>query len=41
MTPNSLIEKLHAIDFDMNALNLTFDYLTGRKQRVKVNSSFS
>ena len=25
----------------MNALNLIFDYLTGRKQRVKINSSFS
>ena len=25
----------------MNALNLIFNYLTGRKQRVKVNSSFS
>ena len=27
--------------FDLNALNLIFDYLTRRKQRVKVNSSFS
>ena len=26
---------------DMNALNLIFDYLTGRKQQVKINSSFS
>ena len=25
----------------MDALNLIFDYLTGRKQRVKINSSFS
>ena len=25
----------------MNALNLIFDNLTGRKQRVKINSSFS
>ena len=25
----------------MNALNLILDYLTGRKQRVKINSSFS
>ena len=27
--------------FDMNALNLIFYYLTGRKQRVKINSGFS
>ena len=25
----------------MNALNLIFDYLTGRKQTVKINSNFS
>ena len=25
----------------MNALNLIFDYLTGRKEKVKINSSFS
>ena len=36
-----LIAKLYALNFDMNALNLIFDYLTGRKQRVKINSSFS
>ena len=36
-----LIAKLHAPNFDMKALNLIFDYLTGRKQRVKINSSFS
>ena len=36
-----LIAKLHALNFDMNALNLIFDYLIGRKQRVKINSSFS
>ena len=41
MTHDFLIAKLHALNFDMNALNLIFDYLTGRKQRVKVNSSFS
>ena len=38
---HDLITKLHALNFDMNALNLIFDYLTGRKQRVKINSSFS
>ena len=41
MTHDLLIAKLHALNFDMNALNLIFDYLTGRKQRVKMNSSFS
>ena len=41
MTHDLLIAKLHALNFDMNALNLIFDYLTERKQRVKINSSFS
>ena len=41
MTHELLIVKLHALNFDMNALNLIFDYLTGRKQRVKINSTFS
>ena len=41
MTHDLLIAKLHTLNFDMNALNLIFDYLTGRKQRVKINSSFS
>ena len=41
MTHDLLIEKLHALNFDMNALNLIFDYLTGTKQRVKINSRFS
>ena len=41
MTHDLLIAKLHALNFDMNALNLIFDYLTRRKQRVKINSSFS
>ena len=41
MTHDLLIVKLHTLNFDMNARNLTFDYLTGRKQRVKINSSFS
>ena len=34
MTHDLLIAKLHA-------LNLILDYLTGRKQIVKINSSFS
>ena len=37
MTHDLLIAKLHALNFDMNALNLIFDYLTRRKQRVKIN----
>ena len=41
MTHDLLIAKLHALNFDMNALNLIFDYLTERKQRVKINSNFS
>ena len=41
MTHDILIAKLHALNFDVNALNLIFDYLTERKQRVKINSSFS
>ena len=32
MTHDLLIAKLHALNFDMKALNLIFDYLTGRKQ---------
>ena len=41
MTYDLLIAKFHALNFDMNANNLIFDYLTGRKQKVKSNSSFS
>ena len=38
MTHDLLIGELN---FDMNAVNLIFDYLTGRNQIVKINSSFS
>ena len=41
MTHDLFIAKLHVLNFDINAHNLMFDYLTGRKQRVKINSSFS
>ena len=41
MTHDLLMAKLHPLNFDMNALNLVFDYLTGRKQSAKINSSFS
>ena len=45
MTHDLLIAKLHALNFDMNALNLIFDNLTESEskltQRVKINSRFS
>ena len=41
MTHDLLIAKLHAVNFVMDALNLIFDFSTGRKQRLKINSSFS
>ena len=41
MTHELLIAKLRILNFDINALNLIFDYLTERKQRVKINSSFT
>ena len=37
----SLIAKLHAYGFDTDALNFIFSYLKGRKQRTKINSSYS
>ena len=40
MTHDLLVAKLHALNFDMNELNLIFDYMTGRKQRVKIFSSY-
>ena len=39
MIHDLLIAKLHVLNLDMNASYLIFDYLTERKQRVKVNSS--
>ena len=36
-----LIAKLHAYGVNINTLKLLFSYLTKRKQRVKVNESFS
>ena len=41
VTNDVFIAKLHAMNFDMNALNLIFDYLTVRKQRVYFISNFS
>ena len=36
-----LIAKLEAYGFSRSALKLVYDYLSNRKQRVKVNGSFS
>ena len=36
-----LIAKLHAYGFDTDALKFIYSYLNGRKQRTKINSSYS
>ena len=36
-----IIAKLEAYGFDEHSLRLTYDYLTNRKQRVKVGSALS
>ena len=36
-----LIAKLHANGFDLKSLNLIFDYLSNRKQKVKVCGTYS
>ena len=36
-----LISKLEAYGFSKSALKLVYDYLSNRKQRVKINGSFS
>ena len=36
-----LISKLHAYGFDKSSLNLVLSYLKDRKQRVKINTTFS
>ena len=41
MTHDLLVCNLHALKFDVTVLNLIFDYLTGKKQRVKINFTFS
>ena len=38
---HDLVLNLHALKFDVTALSLIFDYLTGKKQRVKINFTFS
>ena len=32
---------MHAFNFDLNALTLIYSYLSARKHRTKINSSFS
>ena len=36
-----LIAKLHAYSFDMESLNLIYDYLSSRKQRVKLGGAYN
>ena len=36
-----LIAKLDAYGFEKNSLNFIYDYLKERKQRTKVNNSYS
>ena len=36
-----LIAKLHTYGFDTDALKFIYSYLSGRKQRTKINSSYS
>ena len=36
-----LIAKLHDYDFDTDTLKFIYFYLKGRKQRTKINSSYS
>ena len=35
------VAKLEAYAFQTDALNLVYDYLSNRKQRVKINETFS
>ena len=36
-----IVAKLHAYGFSIESLKLINSYLTGRKQRVKINDQFS
>ena len=41
LTHDLLIAKLHAYGFGIDATRLIYNYLTGRKQRVKINQAYS
>ena len=41
MTQDVFMAKLHGLNFDMNALNFMYDSLTGRKKRLKINSTLT
>ena len=41
LNPELLIAKLNAYGFTLSALKLVHDYLSGRKQRTRVNNSYS
>ena len=41
LTHELLIAKLNAYGFEINATRLIYSYLTGRKQRVKINQAYS
>ena len=41
LSQDLLIAKLHAYGFDIPALRLLHNYLTIRKQRVKIDRTFS
>ena len=41
LTHDILIAKLHAYGFEIDATRLIYNYLTGRKQRVKINQAYS
>ena len=36
-----LIAKMHAYGFSIDSLKIFFSYLKGRKQNVKINSTYS
>ena len=38
---DALIAKLHAYGLEIKAIKLLHSYLTNRKQRTKINNSFS
>ena len=41
LNPELLIAKLNAYGFTLSALKLVHDYLSGGKQRTRVNNSYS